>query len=189
MCLVLGGLLLAVIIFVSGAILAIRLPEAAVETYYRFSFFYLNMTKKLICEKIVNGNSVKFYSDSFEGKPAKLLNEVYLYLILKRAYDEFENFVAQKHNLKKPGKKFRSLLTITLVTRDRYAWRDMAHKNASDAYTELSTKKIYISSDKEFDVLKNRDTLRHEVFHFLTNEYLLWELVPHEDAYDFGSLR
>ena len=188
-CLTLGGLFLAVIIFASGVILTIRLPETVMEIYYRCSFFHLDITKKLICEKIINGNSVKFYSDRFEGRPAKLLNEVYLYPILKEAYDEFENFLAGRHGLKKLDKKFRNSLTVTLVTKDRYAWRVLAHKNYSDAHTEFFTKKIYICSDKEFDVLKNKDILRHEVFHFLTSEYFLWELTPHKDAYDFGNLR
>ncbi|MBI2058107.1 MAG: hypothetical protein HYT63_03990 [Candidatus Yanofskybacteria bacterium] len=169
-------------------------PEVILDLNHEINFFYLEIAKKFVLEKTVNGNSIYFYSDSFNGKPIEIINEVYLYPILKEAYDDFEEFVAKKHNLKKPARTKRGKVKVIFVRGKIYQTRDLARKEAmSDAFTQIFSRKIYIRIETEkngkYDIVKEKNTLRHEIFHVLSGEYSLWELAPHDDAYEFGSLK
>jgi len=158
------------------------------------SFHYLGLTKKLILEKTVNGNSVYFYSDSFNGKPIEITNEVYLYPILKEAYGDFEEFIAKKHNLKKPARTKRKKIKIIFVRQKIHQAHDLAHQEPlSAAFAEVFSRKIYIKVENKkngkYNVLEEKNVLCHEIFHILSGEYTLWELAPHNDAYEFGNLK
>ena len=158
------------------------------------SFRYLELTKNFILEKTVNGNKIYFYSDSFNGKPVEIVNEAHLYSVLKEAYDGFGDFVTQRHNLNKPTKKSAKKIKIIFVRDKIYQTHNLAHKEAmSDAFAQIFSRKIYIKvEDKKngkYNVLEEKNVLRHEIFHILSGEYALWELVPHDDAYEFGNSR
>ncbi|HEY4484477.1 MAG: hypothetical protein A3I24_03665 [Candidatus Harrisonbacteria bacterium RIFCSPLOWO2_02_FULL_41_13b] len=172
----------------------INKPEFILGINYRINFFYIEITKKFVLEKTINGNSIYFYSDSFNGKPIEIVNEVYIYPILKKAFDDFENFVAQTHKLKKPDKRQRKRIKITFIRPEIYQVRDLAYQQPkSSAFAEVFSRKIFIEIPTEkkgiYNILEEKNTLRHEIFHILSGEYNFFELAPHDDAYEFGSLK
>ncbi|MBI2676387.1 MAG: hypothetical protein HYX21_00320 [Candidatus Yanofskybacteria bacterium] len=176
------------------AYLLVNEPQIILRLNYETSFLYLNLTKKFILEKTVNGNSICFYSDSFDGKPIKIINKDSLSSVLKKACDDFENFIAQKHKLEKPGKKQRKRIRIIFVRPEIYKTFNLIRQGSqSEAFAQIFLRKIFIRIETEkngkYDILEEENTLRHEIFHILSGEYNLSELLPHHDADEFGSLK
>lgn len=178
-----------------NAYLLVNEPQTILNINFELSFRYLKLTKKMILEKTVNGNKIYFYSDSFKGKPVEIVNEAYLYSVLKEAYDDFGDFVAQRHNLNKPPKKLGKKLKIMFVREEIYKTRDPACKapTRSAAFAEIRLRNIFIEVKNEkngkFDILKEKKLLRHEIFHILSGEHNFSELVPHQDAERFENLK
>ena len=120
-------------------------PQAILWFNYKASFSYLGLTKKFILEKTINGNSIYFYSDNFNGKPIEIENGTYLYPVLKKAFDDFEGFIAKKHQLNKPGKKHRERIVITFVRPEIHETHDLAHREPlSAAFAQIFSRNIYI---------------------------------------------
>ncbi len=174
-------------------------PNWLIYNNYYYRFLYLDLTKKLVAQQTVNGNKVYIYSDRFDGRLVKLFGDVYIYPIVKESYDDFEKFVTKNHGLKMPHKTKISPLVITFVSSPVYDNRrlsDIRERDTSNAFTNIAKKGIYIEGmDGEFDFgkfdfakSKNKSTLRHEIFHFLSLEYGLYEFLPHSDAEKFADL-
>ncbi len=161
---------------------------------YSLHFAYLEVTKKLISEGMAGDCRVYLYGEDSNGQTAEVKNLELLAPTIAEAFSDFPDFVVKRHKINLPKVKI-DYLKITLVTEKTYD----SYRRTSETLDRLDSNafnykhNIYIESkEQKFDILLDKTILRHEVFHFLSYKYGLYNdsnsFLPHSDAYEFGSL-
>lgn len=185
--------LVAILILCFGFLLApavsIFYPQPYLYLGFVYKFYLLDITKEEIKTSNIGSTSVSFYSElDEEGRMVQILNFASVDSVVERAFQDFPVFVSQRYGIDLPELE-GGFLQINFVSEDTFGYYENKRGEAAGAVTFLSKSKIYIKCrDFKFNITASENTIRHEVFHYLTSRYE-WEILPHQDAAIFGSAR
>ena len=187
--------------FIATSCLAVRVPEVPLNIDQFGRTAYLELTKKLIFKKDINGCVVYIYSErtGFSGKTIELVNTEQLETIVEQAINDFPEFVSRRHGLIIP-KKETKYLVIVLASKEYFRYLEILKGHPVNAFTQARDenlfKGIYFKvSSSQFDITVRKSTIRHEIFHWIAFKYGLDDFFLHDaasgqgDAYDFGGPR
>lgn len=179
----------------------VRAPSIFWNIDFYLRFGCLDLAKKVVLEKKVDECTVRLYSTKSDGKIIRIANTQALDQIIKETFEDFPEFIQKHYHRTIPKDKKVKNLSIVVVAKGNFYSYDKLQGGPVGAATLttqgtkfwgklLPFKRIYFSDDNgEFDILTNKETIRHEIFHWMEYEYGLENIIVHNDVYDFAKMR
>lgn len=152
------------------------------------SIYFFN--KNLVVIYKVNKISARVYIESHGNSEVKLLNYYYILDIIKEVQYDFPEYMTKYHPEIKLPPLENNDVSLFFIKENTYNLFDKMESTRSDAfYSKYIKCAFFPASAMKYDVLSNKATIIHELFHHLTGLYGIKLKNEENDATQFERFK
>lgn len=157
----------------------------------------LHFAQTLIAQPNIHGNPVSILAEQTKGKSIKFKDLKELEPIIKKAFNDHAIFLRTNYPeiyFKDPGKihaypKGQRLSLAFVFTGTYEAINPDRQKNSAGFYLEFLDTIYFQVHQNPYSIKEMRETIRHEIFHYLNKYYAITDEFEEAAAQRFGGMK